>query len=121
MVPTNPTVCVAYSSLVVSAVTALSVATPPSGTSHVSGGQQTHTPKVIHPAQSAPPSSSPIPPGGNKVRLVKTQRYKGNRIIMIMLLVSFFIFLVPCHPTPLLRFQCRYPSLGDLLHIMVPR
>lgn len=64
LVPTNPTICVAYSSPVVSAVTALSAATPPSGTSHVSGGQPIHTPRVIHPAQSAPPSSGLIPAGG---------------------------------------------------------
>lgn len=68
-VPTNPTVCVAYSSPVVSAITASSAVTPPSGTSHVSGGQPTYTPKVIHPAQSAPPSSGPIPAGGAHGRI----------------------------------------------------
>ena len=58
-VPTNPTVCTAYSSPVVSAATTSSAATPPSGTSHDSSGLPDRAPRVIHPAQSAPPYSGP--------------------------------------------------------------
>jgi len=71
-VPTEPTVCVAYSTPVVSAVTASSAMTPPAGTSHVSGGQPTHTPRVIHPAQSAPPSAGPVLVEGAYDRYLQT-------------------------------------------------
>lgn len=66
LVLTNPTVCVAHSTPVVSAVTASSALNTGAGPPHgqVSNGQPALSPKVVHPAQSAPPSSGPIPGGG---------------------------------------------------------
>ena len=65
-VPTNPTVCVAHSTLVVSVVTTSSALNIGVGPPHsqVSSGQSALSPRVFHPAQSAPTSSGPVPGGG---------------------------------------------------------
>ena len=65
-VPTIPTVCVAYSTPVVSAMTASSSMNPGAGPSHsqVSSGQPGISSGVIDPAQNAQPSSGPVAGGG---------------------------------------------------------
>ena len=65
-VPTNPTVCVAHSTPVISAVTASSSTNTGVGHPHgqVSSGQPELSPRVVDPAQSAPSSSGPVPGGG---------------------------------------------------------
>lgn len=61
-VPTNLTMCTAYSSPVVSAATASSVNTP--GTSPDDDELLIHIPQIVHPAQSAPLYSGPWGPQG---------------------------------------------------------
>lgn len=75
-VPINPTVCIVHSTPVVNAVTTSSALNTGAGPPHgqVSSGQPAHTPKVIHPAQSAPPSSGPVPGGGHMMPMDKLFR-----------------------------------------------
>ncbi len=58
-VPTNPTVCVASSTPVVSAVTTSSAVTIAAGPSRgpAQSGQSIHSARVVHPTSGAPPTS----------------------------------------------------------------
>lgn len=65
-VPTNPTICVASSTPVVSAVTTYSIVTTVAGLSHgpAHSGQLAHASRVVHLAVSTSPSSGAIRVGG---------------------------------------------------------
>jgi len=106
-VPTNPTVCVASSTPVASAVTASSVVTTVAGPSRgpARSGQSAHTARVLHPASGALPFSDAISAGGhipNTCMLSRTQASKAP--IMIL---STIICIPPCQLSPLLRVQFR--------------
>lgn len=122
---TIPTVCVASSTPIVSAITASLVVTsatrPSSGSAYSS--PSTFVPGVVGPALGAPPSSGSIPAGGHTMNICMLFRMRTLKIYFIIMILKELISITAnlCHLSLRLRSRSRYSLLGPPLIMAVAK